>query len=517
MKEKIDSIKKTVQIFDSIDYERYSEGRAKSYPEYIQGSWPDELTLISPIFFPKFATEVLGFTLEKTLWPQKSEATTSKRPDFIPTDTKTHPFVFDVKGSDCQDLSKHYDQIKGYIQRNDLIYGILTNIRDLDVYTLENKIEVEKYNFNFAKLYRDYKQNPKECLNEKNTKSFLDFIEDFSYTPLTKEEKIERIANAKPWSGIEELNPNALTDRLRHIVSILHNDVKQQRSKLLSMAEVGRVSAESVADEIEEIWAHISGREIEKVSAETFDKIMGAEEGTLYGRARDAFFRRVAYFAMTRLLLTRVWEDIGFIDQSLYNGGFAKLYFNLNQAISDVLAHAFRLASKHYPWLFNINNNYSWYEPSDEPLIDSLYELSNFYLGRLSQDILGTIYEEYIERVDKKNKGQYYTPREIVNFIWDRVGYTNPQAFFWHTEGRRRPNLIFDPATGSGGFLVEAARRMRECPGFNWDDPQDLRDIHDAILWGIFGSEISLFPYYLTQVNLLIQLTPVIRKILKLT
>jgi len=79
--------------------------------------------------------------------------------------------------------------------------------------------------------------------------------------------------------------------------------------------------------------------------------------------------------------------------------------------------YAFDLSAERYPWLFNADNNYPWYEPSDEALIDSLYELSNFYLGKLDQDILGTIYEDYIERVDKKNKGQYYTPREIVSFI----------------------------------------------------------------------------------------------------
>jgi hypothetical protein len=56
---------------------------------------------------------------------------------------------------------------------------------------------------------------------------------------------------------------------------------------------------------------------MEEVNAETFNKIMNAEETTLYGNARNAFFRRVAYFAMTRLLLARVWEDIGFIDPSL--------------------------------------------------------------------------------------------------------------------------------------------------------------------------------------------------------
>jgi len=390
-------------------------------------------------------------------------------------------------------------------------------MRDLNVYTSEEKREKEEYNFNFVKLYHDYKQNPTACLEEENTQHFLNFIETFSYKPLTKEEKVERIAQAGPWSGKEELNTKLLTDKLRYIVSILHSDVKQQKPELLSIVEVGKVSAESIAYELENISSQISGREIRKVNSETFNEIMKASDETSYGKAQDAFFRRVAYFAMTRLLLARVWEDIGFIEESLYNGGFAKWYINFNHEIRRVLHYAFELSAERYPWLFNVNNNYSWYEPSDDALIDSLYELSNFYLGKLNQDILGNIYEDYIEKVDKKNKGQYYTPREIVYFIWDRVGYNNPKAFFWHSERGRKPNYILDPATGSGGFLVEAARRIRESTGFDWNEPQDLKDIHDAILWGIFGSEISSFPYYLTQVNLLIQLTPVIKKILELT
>jgi len=514
---KLDIVKKTVQILSSVSYENYSDEKTKTYLEYIEGSRADEDRLISPILLRKFLGDVLSFELGKTIATQESKGV--GKPDYIPVDTRTHPFVFDAKGTDTRDLSQHYPQIKKYIESQGLKYGILTNMRDLDVYTSERRIEIEEYNFNFVQLYRDYKQNPITCLEEENTKRFLNFVESFSYTPLTKEKKIERIAKAKPWTGKEELNVQALTDQLRHIVKTLYDDAREQKSELINMAEAGSVSDldERIAGEIEEICAHISGREIEAVDAEAFIKFMNAEEATLYGKARDAFFHRVAYFAMTRLLLARVWEDIGFIDQTLYDGGFAKLYNVLNQAIGDVLAHAFHLASKHYPWLFNASNNYSWYEPSDNALIDSLYELSNFYLGKLDQDILGTIYEDYIERVDKKNKGQYYTPREIVSFIWDRVGYNNSKAFFWHTGGQRRPNFILDPATGSGGFLVEAAKRIRECAEFDWNEPQDVLDIHQAILWGIFGGEISLFPYYLTQVNLLIQLTPVIRKHIELT
>lgn len=512
---KLDSIKKTVQILSSVSYENYSDEKAKTYLEYMEGSRADEDRLISPVLLRKFLEDVLGFKLGETIATQESKGV--GRPDYIPVDTRTHPFVFDAKGTDTRDLSQHYPQIKKYIESQGLRYGILTNMRDLDVYTSEKGIEIEEYDFNFVKLYQDYKQSPVTCLEEENTKRFLDFVERFSYTQLTTEKKIERIATAEPWTGKEELNVKALTDQLRHIVNILYEDVKQHKSELSAMAEAGSVSDEYIAAEIETISSQISGREIKEVNSETFNEFMNASDETSYGTGRDAFFHRVAYFAMTRLLLARVWEDIGFVEQSLYNGGFAKWYENFNREIRRVLHYAFDLSAERYPWLFNADNNYSWYEPSDKALIDSLYELSNFYLGKLDQDILGTIYEDYIERVDKKNKGQYYTPREIVSFIWDRVGYTTSKAFFWYIEGKRRPKLVFDPATGSGGFLVEAARRIRECSEFDWNEPQDLWDIHQAILWYIFGSEISLFPYYLTQVNLLIQLTPVIRRHIELT
>lgn len=515
MKETLDIIKKAVRILDSVSYPDYSDGTAKTYLEYMKDYRADEDKLIAPILLRKFLEEVLSFELGRTITTQETKVV--GKPDYVPIDTRTHPFVFDSKGTDTKDLSCHYPQIKKYIESQELKYGILTNMRDLGVYTVEKEREIEEYNFNFLNLYRDYKQNPTICVEQENTKRFLNFVKNFSYTPLTKERKIERIAKAKPWTEKEDFTIKSLTDQLRHIVNILHRNVKELKPELISMAKAGRVSDESIAHEVEEIAAQISGREPRKVDPETFDRIMNADDATTYGKARDAFFRRVAYFAMTRLLLARVWEDIGFVDQSLYDGGFAKWYENFNCEIRKVLRYAFDLSAERYPWLFNVNNNYSWYEPSDDALIDSLYELSNFYLGKLDQDVLGTIYEDYIEKVDKKNKGQYYTPREIVSFIWDRVGFNNPKAFFWHIEGKRVPKFILDPATGSGGFLVEAARRIRECPDFDWNDPQDLQDIHQAILWYIFGSEISPFPYYLTQVNLLIQLTPVIKRIISLT
>ncbi len=517
-KKKIDIIKRVISILDSVvDYARYSEDRAKNYLEYASGTWVDEKKLIAPIIFPKFLEQVLGFKLGENIGTQETVSEGRYIPDYIPVDTRTHPFVFDCKGMDTEDLSKWYGQIKRYLEGQGLKYGILTNMRDLDVYTLGSEQEIESFNFNFVQLYKDYKENLINILEKENTERFLQFVERFKYIPLTIDEKLQRIAEAKPWTGEETLNIELLTKRLHHIVECIHEDAIASKEVLVLLKEADPETAKAIAQEIELIASEIERRrQVKKASIETFEEIIKAPPQSLLGRALDTFFYRVAYFTMTRLLLARAWEDIGFIDQSLYDGGLAKWYENFNREIRRVLKYAFGLAAERYKWLFNIDNNYTWYEPSDDTLIEVLYELSNFNLGKLNQDVLGIIYEEYIDKVDKKQKGQYYTPREIIEFIWNRVGFTNPKAFFGFIEGKRQPKYIFDPATGSGGFLVEAARRIRDESDINWNDFQDVLDVRTAIIYGICGSEISIFPYYITEVNLLIQLTPIVKQMIKL-
>lgn len=453
-KKEIDIIKRVISILDSINYSRYSEERAKTYIEYASGSWKDERKLISPIILPKFIEQILNFKLGESIGTQEKAAEGRDIPDYIPVDTRTHPFVFDCKGMDTDDLSKWYGQIKRYIEGQGLRYGILTNMRDLDVYTLEFKQEIKAFDFSFVQLYKDYKENLTNILEKENTKHFLIFSERFRYIPLTIDEKFKRIAEAKPWTGEETINIDLLTGRLRHIVACIHEDATASKEELVSLKEVDPERAKAIAQEIELIASEIErGRGVKESSIETFEEIIDALPNSLLGRALDLFFYRVAYFTMTRLLLARAWEDIGFIDQSLYDGGLAKWHENSNREIRRVLRYAFGLAAERYKWLFNIYNNYTWYEPSDDTLIEVLYELSNFNLGKLNQDVLGTIYEEYIDKVDKRQKGQYYTPREIIEFIWNRVGFINPKAFFWHIKGERQPKFIFNPPPGQAGFL----------------------------------------------------------------
>jgi len=136
-----------------------------------------------------------------------------------------------------------------------------------------------------------------------------------------------------------------------------------------------------------------------------------------------------------------------------------------------------------------------------------LYALVPFPLARLGADVLGGLYESYVDEIDRDRLGQFYTPRAVVRCMLDRAGFAGPEGVFRIEGDERHERTIFDFATGSGGFLVEAARRVIDDGGLDLNDPRDLREGLRSIVRGFHGCEISPFPYYLTEVNLLLQVS----------
>ncbi|MEO0115671.1 MAG: N-6 DNA methylase [candidate division WOR-3 bacterium] len=516
--EKKPIIEKTIQILDRYSklYKEISKGRFDNYGAYMAGGhFRDEDELTKPKLAIDFLEEILKFPKDEYIPEQPGR---TGIPDFLPRDQRVHPFFLELKGTDTADLATHYSQINQYL-KPPLRWGIITNMRDLLVYAPDSPIPVPDYSFSFLQLYKDYKAHKDKIFDFPNTKRFLNFVTHFSYRQLSRQEKIEYIKKAPPWTQLETLDPDELIKSIRTVVGYLVADARTHKTKIAEyFFRYDTKPKEAIAIEIETIACELDRKRTpQPVDAKSLDRYAQAKPNTVEYQAFDVYLARVAYFTMTRILLARIWEDIGFIEQTLYDGGFEKWYEIRNRQIQRVLKEAFNLAGEKYSWLYHVPNNYDWFTPAEDTLIDVLYEFSKFNLGKLNTDVLGTVYEEYVDRVDRKNKGQYYTPREIVKLIWDRVGFNNDEAFFRYENGKRRPKLIFDPATGSGGFLVEAARRIREEARYNDKDFDDLTEIMLAIVDGLQGGEINLFAHYITEVNLLIQLTPIIKKSLMLT
>jgi len=99
---------------------------------------------------------------------------------------------------------------------------------------------------------------------------------------------------------------------------------------------------------------------------------------------------------------------------------------------------------------------------------------------------LGSLYESMLREMRDAagDSGEFYTPRAVVRFM---VTVTNP----------RLGESILDPASGTGGFLVEAFNHLSQ----QVKTVADRKILQEASL---FGCEPKTLPYLLCQMNLLL-------------
>ena len=504
-------IAKTVAVLDRYSklYSQLSHGRFTDYSSYMASDGcPDEDEFIKPKLLTDFLREVLLFPPDEFV---SEHAVSTGIPDFQPTDTLLHPFFFEAKGSDAVDLTQHQAQVSRYL-KPPFEHGVLVNMRHILVYE-KNGLEVNR--IGLLDLYRAYRDQPKNVLDYPNTKAFLEFVSQFRRKDLTRETKVALLLAGKDVSLLPKPDPEELVAAIHRIVHLLVDDANRFKGDLerILKSKFNVDDRESVLRELDQIAWELDHRYL-PAKDDRVSRYLNARAGSVEARAFDVFVTRVAYFTMTRFLVARMWEDVKFLEQRLYDGGFRRWYETLGRRIQEVLKQAFHYAGDRYSWLYGPHHNYFWYDPpSEETIVDVLYELARFNLGLLDADVLGTVYEQFVERVDRKNKGQYYTPREMIRFIWDRVGYTSEDAFFRFEEGGRTPKLVLDLATGSGGFLVEAAFRMRTLTRCSKTDVNEMLELLYSMMNGLWGCEISQFANYITEVNMLIQLTPLVRAI----
>ncbi len=463
----------------------------------------DEEMLTEPVL-----TEVLQRVLEfpvDAYFPQLGRS--GLKPDFTPIDLVAHRFVLDAKSS-TQDLSAHERQIRTYIDQRHLDYGVLFNLRELRVYRRGVQGHDPTLSFDIRRLWEVARG---EALATEEVDRFVRFCDLFSHRAMGFEAKVGLVAEAEPWrdragAGEQlEIDLDFLVSQLRTLSRTLAEDAEAQHEKLIAQLDLDldrerrlRLELETLAREIE---PGISGDDLPEM-ASAYREVDGIPQ-----RAWRQYLMRVSQLTLTRILLYRSWEDAGFVADRLYDGGFEQAYVRLDRNLRRVLEEAFSLGRERYRWLFGDDNNYDWYRPRDEPLADVLYALVPFPLGRLGADVLGGLYESYVDDIDRDRLGQFYTPRAVVRFMLDRAGFAGPEGVFRLEGDRRHERQLFDFATGSGGFLVEAARRIVDEGGLDPHEPRDLQEGLRAIVRGFHGCEISPFPYYLTEVNLLLQVS----------
>lgn len=463
----------------------------------------DEEILTEPIL-SELIEDLLGFPKD-AYFPQLGRS--GLKPDFTPMDQIAHPFVLDAKSS-AQDLAHHEPQIRRYIDQRQLDYGVLFNLRELRVYQRGSSGHDASRTVRLKPLWRAARGE--SLLTPDEERSLGRFVTTFGFREMGIEEKIARIRDATPWSPGDArdgatVDIDFLVEKLRAQSQQLVEDVEAQQGLLRSQLRLNPGREDALLRELEVLALDLEpGTDIKALPTSIDSYIDG--EG-LPARVWHQYSMRVAQLALARIVLYRSWEDGGFVESFLYDGGFGEAYDRLGKSLREVIDRAFAAGGQRYHWLFGSDNNYDWYRPRDETLVDVLYALTPFALGKLDADVLGGLYESYVDEIDRDRLGQFYTPRSVVKFMLDRAGFKEADGVFELAGDERRPRRIYDFATGSGGFLVEAARRIIDEGGIREEDVDGIGEALRAIVTGFHGTEISPFPYYLTEINLLLQVS----------
>jgi len=427
----------------------------------------DEESVVQP--FTSSFLKILNYINQHNLYIEDVQK--GNKPDF-----HSDLYILECKSTKYKDFSDSMgkeetpeEQLKRYLETTEFSreYGIITSLERLQVYKLiDGDLKtVNSLSFSFLDFFENKPTN------------IIKFISKFYIKPLTIEEKIRIIANVQR-EDLIPIRPRSFNTILKSLIRETTIDLEARFIEIDDRNDDKKL----VRDKICQIKKQMDLKTTEVAEKE--------------------YLLQTSYIILARIILTKCWEDLGLIDPpNTYNGGFKKYIQEYNEKIFDVYKRALDQSQEIY-FLFNPDNPYLLIQLSESLIVDILFQICKYNFDTLNYDILGYIYEDYLDLEHRKKFGQYYTPSAVVNLILDRIGYKPlPNSLLDST--------ILDPASGSGTFLLNIVRRVLNSKQDGSDHSLEYKNIIEN---NIFGSELMLFPYLISEINILIQLSQVLRK-----
>jgi len=123
-------------------------------------------------------------------------------------------------------------------------------------------------------------------------------------------------------------------------------------------------------------------------------------------------------------------------------------------------------------------------------------ELLRYDLTQIDEDFFKEIYQEIVERGQRHRIGEYYTPEWLTELVLEEV------MKLWE-EKHSDPPRILDPACGSGTFLCNAIRMLKEeLTQKGWKPPEIL----NFILANVVGVDVNPLAVTIARANYIITL-----------
>jgi len=209
-----------------------------------------------------------------------------------------------------------------------------------------------------------------------------------------------------------------------------------------------------------------------------------------YIHAVDGFQKETAFFELLKIIFSKIWDEKNvphdlefFVKPNELNDPDGQI------ACKNRIEQIFSKVKSKFPQIFQAGDKINL---NPRSLVRVVAELQNFSLLSTDIDIKGKAYEEIVGSNLKGDRGQFFTPRNIMHMAVDMI---NPSI----------DERVLDPACGTGGFIViamlqtlkelqDAYIKMTNKPLLDWsrEERKQFEDkVSEIVSANYFGFDIT--------------------------
>jgi len=497
LKTKIDAdfIMEMMSVFEKFEHQN------KKYLSYLNTERKgDEAVVYEKIIIPLF-TDVLNYDKHKDFNPQ-STLSTGTIDNWIKNRESSPLIALEAlrsNASQAEFIEHRQRLLSGYFDELGAKYAVLTNGVVFEVW---NRI-AEKSKGLFVKI--DFREIYTKFI-EKGIRAFID--EDWRKLPILMTLKKEN-----QYLDVKYIYPEPQLDiseelHFNNFLSALQERMEEVKEDVLAKFKYLKGEYQECSEHIEqyEERTFLKIRKRYERAQKFIQSFETWQKTSPTNTTPEAFCLETMYVFFNRILLIRICEDKGIISRKISDGGIKKYieyrgYIKFSQVdYKALLKEAYQIMNQFYPHLFQIDI-FDWYEIDNDILLRVLFTFNPYNFNKVNRDVLGKLYEKYLDREERKRLGEFYTPEEVIDYILDAVDYT-PES---EIEGTK----LLDPACGSGGFLVRATNIFVEkLKNHGFDAETILRKLQESI----YGFDINPFACHLAETNLFFQVINLIHQ-----
>jgi len=208
----------------------------------------------------------------------------------------------------------------------------------------------------------------------------------------------------------------------------------------------------------------------------------------------DEFCFQTAYMQFVRIFFLRVCEEYVLLPHPIQpQDNFFQLLKNLDQGLDGNSVHVF-----------------DWFTPDESTSLSLFSLLKSYNFKELNIDILGSIYNQgFIVHSHRSEKGQFYTPPHIVNYMLDTLGMPADNGYDYRKNSDFLQKTVGDLSCGSGSFLVAVAARKRALLQHLVSTQEVSQEYALQVLTStLLGFDLNPFACFLAKLNLFLQCLP---------